>query len=153
MSEHAEKGQLEVMIGDILGPRYIRSLVLIIVSFFLPIIFFKEVFGNVSVRSLMWLGSGTIVLSTILIYANFRMNPSEEAAECLWGDIFVYCYGLGGLSLILAVSVYFSALISFTVFYCILIGAMIAGSIKVHGKFGLALFAVLLLIMAAGLYH
>lgn len=129
MSEYKEKNELSVVIEDILGVKYIRSLVLIVVAIFIPILVSNEIFGNMTFRSLGWLGSGTVVLSTILIYASLKLNPNREAAEYLWGDIFIYCYGLGGLSLVLALSIYLPALISFTVIWSILIGAMLAGGI------------------------
>jgi hypothetical protein len=129
MYEYKEKGQLTTMVGDILGEKYIRSLVLIIAAIFIPILVSNEIFGNMTLRSLELLGSGTIVLSTILIYTSLKLNPNTEAAEHLWGDIFICCYGLGGLSLVLTVSIYLPALISFTVLWSILIGALLAGGI------------------------
>jgi len=153
MCEYKEKGQLEIMTEDILGEKYIRSLVLIVFAIFIPILVFNEAFGNMTIRSIMWLESGTVTLSTILIYANLKLNPSRDAAEYLWGDIFIYCFGLGGLSLVLAISIYLPAFISFTVFWGILIGALLAGSIWEYGKFGLTLFVVYLMIMTIGLLH
>ena len=129
MYEYKEKGQLATMIGDVLGEKYIRSLVLIVAAIFIPILVYNEIFGSMTFRSLGLLGSGIVVLSTILIYASLRLNPKTEAAEHLWGDIFICCYGLGGLSLVLAISIYLPALISFTVLWSILIGALLAGGI------------------------
>ncbi len=153
MCEYKEKGQLEIMTEDILGKKYIRSLVLIVSAIFIPILVFNEAFGNMTIRSMMWLGSGTATLSTILIYMNLKLNPNRDAAEYLWGDIFIYCFGLGGLSLVLAISIYLPAFISFTVFWSILIGALLAGAIWEYGKFGLTLFIVSLMIMTIGLLH
>lgn len=153
MCGYKEKGQLEIMTKDILGEKYIRSLVLIVSTIFIPILVFNEAFGDMTIRSMMWLGSGTATLSTILIYMNLKLNPNRDAAEYLWGDIFIYCFGLGGLSLVLAISIYLPAFISFTVFWGILIGALLAGAIWEYGKFGLALFVVSLMIMTIGLFH
>lgn len=130
MSEYAGKGELEAVVGDILGEKYMRSLVLIVLAVSLPIIISDAVFGNMSIRSLTWLGAGTIILSAILIYANLRLSPSKEAAEDLWGLVFVSCFGLGGLSLVLALSIYLPALISFTALWSILAGALLAGGVS-----------------------
>jgi len=46
------------------------------------------------------------------------------------GDILISCYGLGGLSLVLALSVYPPALISFTVLWSILISALLTEGIS-----------------------
>jgi len=62
MSEYVEKGELSSIIGDVLGGKYIRSLTLIIVAVFLPILVSNPIFGIMSIRSLIWLGSGTIML-------------------------------------------------------------------------------------------
>jgi len=134
MSGYKEKNELSVVIEDILGVKYIRSLVLTVFAIFIPILVSNAIFGNMTLRSLEWLGSGTVMLSAILIYASLKLNQSAEVAEDLCGDIFIHCYGLGGLSLVLAVSIFIPALISFTVFWSILIGAMLAGGIWGYGN-------------------
>jgi hypothetical protein len=134
MYEYKEKGQLATVIGDILGEKYIRSLVLIAAAIFIPILVSNEIFGNMTLRLLELLGSGTIVLSTILIYTSLKLSPNTEAAEYLWENIFVYCFFLGGLSLVLTVSIYLSAMISVTMFWSILIGALMAGGVWGIGR-------------------